>query len=174
MSDTAEYSAVATNQHGTATSKATVTVKSKSFSSSPYRLFTSHVSVCNRDFLFPHRTSRSQRVLPAWFRWGQTGAVAEGPGGGWDVFFNFWTWPVQPHRTTLIVGHVRGLMSRETTVRSCYPRPETRTNKRKFCSNHETTQQNTSRFVPEHFYTILNSAFIILYYRDISYFLKNQ
>lgn len=30
MSDTAEYSAVATNQHGTATSKATVTVKSKS------------------------------------------------------------------------------------------------------------------------------------------------
>ncbi len=34
MSDTAEYSAVATNQHGTATSKATVTVKSKSFSHS--------------------------------------------------------------------------------------------------------------------------------------------
>ena len=32
MSDTAEYSAVATNQHGTATSKAKVTVKSKSFS----------------------------------------------------------------------------------------------------------------------------------------------
>lgn len=89
MSDTAEYSAVATNQHGTATSKATVTVKSKSFSSSPYRPFTSHVSVCNRDFLFPHRTSRSRRVLPAWFRWGQTGAVAEGPGGGWDVFFSF-------------------------------------------------------------------------------------
>lgn len=29
MSDTAEYSAVATNQHGTATSKAMVTVKSK-------------------------------------------------------------------------------------------------------------------------------------------------
>uniref|UniRef100_A0A8C4NUZ6 Myomesin 2a n=1 Tax=Dicentrarchus labrax TaxID=13489 RepID=A0A8C4NUZ6_DICLA len=32
VSDTAEYSAVATNQHGTATSKATVTVKSESFS----------------------------------------------------------------------------------------------------------------------------------------------
>lgn len=32
VSDTAEYSAVATNQHGTATSKATVTVKSKSSS----------------------------------------------------------------------------------------------------------------------------------------------
>uniref|UniRef100_A0A8C2WK87 Myomesin 2a n=1 Tax=Cyclopterus lumpus TaxID=8103 RepID=A0A8C2WK87_CYCLU len=34
VSDTAEYSAVATNQHGTATSKATVTVKSKSLSHS--------------------------------------------------------------------------------------------------------------------------------------------
>ena len=34
MSDTAEYSAVATNPHGTATSKATVTVKSKSGSGS--------------------------------------------------------------------------------------------------------------------------------------------
>lgn len=32
MSDTAEYSAVATNQHGTATSKATVIVKSKPLS----------------------------------------------------------------------------------------------------------------------------------------------
>lgn len=31
VSDTAEYSAVATNQHGTATSKAAVTVKSKFF-----------------------------------------------------------------------------------------------------------------------------------------------
>ncbi|KAI3353519.1 hypothetical protein L3Q82_020041, partial [Scortum barcoo] len=41
VSDTAEYSAVATNQHGTATSKATVTVKSKSI--------------------------RSRGVLPAWY-----------------------------------------------------------------------------------------------------------
>lgn len=41
MSDTAEYSAVATSSHGTATSKATVIVKSKknSFSASfPFRL----------------------------------------------------------------------------------------------------------------------------------------
>lgn len=39
MSDTAEYSAVATNQHGTATSKATVIVKSKSFSYSGSAVF---------------------------------------------------------------------------------------------------------------------------------------
>lgn len=57
MSDTAEYSAVATNQHGTATSKATVTVKSKSFSYSDSVLFMQHSLVmlvsCNHDFLLP-------------------------------------------------------------------------------------------------------------------------
>lgn len=45
MSDTAEYSAVATNQHGTATSKATVTVKSKSSSFSGSVLFRFYSSV---------------------------------------------------------------------------------------------------------------------------------
>lgn len=55
VSDTAEYSAVATNQYGTATSRATVTVKSKSSSSSSCSVqtpFTSTVSVRDHGFLF--------------------------------------------------------------------------------------------------------------------------
>uniref|UniRef100_A0A8C4HZS2 Myomesin 2a n=1 Tax=Dicentrarchus labrax TaxID=13489 RepID=A0A8C4HZS2_DICLA len=53
VSDTAEYSAVATNQHGTATSKATVTVKSESFS---YCSFVSFRHYSPLTFLLPHLT----------------------------------------------------------------------------------------------------------------------
>lgn len=51
MSDTAEYSAVATNQHGTATSKAKIIVKSKS-PSFLKTLLTSHVFLCKHKRLF--------------------------------------------------------------------------------------------------------------------------
>uniref|UniRef100_A0A3P8PHZ4 Myomesin 2a n=1 Tax=Astatotilapia calliptera TaxID=8154 RepID=A0A3P8PHZ4_ASTCA len=51
VSDTAEYSAVATNQHGTATSKAKIIVKSKS-PSFLKTLLTSHVFLCKHKRLF--------------------------------------------------------------------------------------------------------------------------
>lgn len=102
VSDTAEYSAVAVNPYGTATSKATVIVKSKSPSSSPTFRLCSGFGLSSL-FLFPHRAIRSQGVLPPWTR------SVEGLVRGRGLFYVFaWTWAqMQPQ----IAGHVRGLIN---------------------------------------------------------------
>lgn len=118
MSDTAEYSAVATNQYGTATSRATVTVKSKSSSSSSLAvqtLLAATLSVPGHGFLFlagPSGTGESCHLGLGEDRREQLLEVWQEVG----VFFIFWleSGPDQFNHTRpswpQIAGHVRGLI----------------------------------------------------------------
>lgn len=76
VSDTAEYSAVATNSHGMATSKATVIVKSKKlfFLLCHSDVFESEWSALSQ-FSVSHRSVRSRSVLPSWIRWVRGGGA---------------------------------------------------------------------------------------------------
>lgn len=112
VSDTAEYSAVATNQHGTATSKAKVTVKSKPLPFSK-TLFACHMFLCKHKskFLVPPRTSRSRGVLPARSRWEHKALLGSVPievSGSGTTSWNHETWNSSIMRGLIRSGNFDG------------------------------------------------------------------
>lgn len=85
MSDTAEYSAVATNQYGTATSRATVTVKSKSSSSPSFSVQTQFTST-DHGFLFLAGPSGAGESCHLGLGEDRREQLLGGLAGGWGVF----------------------------------------------------------------------------------------